>query len=84
MIESKVNIGCEEILEDDDGERVDDDGYSMSELLDGAYFEYIECPITVSGVQNVTQIVYFFTMGWERGTIQPKTSCNMTQKRNLK
>ena len=54
MIESKVNIGCEEILEDDDGERVDDDGYSMSELLDGAYFEYIECPITVSGVQNVT------------------------------
>ena len=44
-------------VEDDYGDRVDNDGYSMEESLDGTYFEYIECPSTVSGVQNGTHIV---------------------------
>ena len=84
MLKPKVNSGGEEIIEYDDGERVVDDGYSMAEALDGEDFEYIKCPGTMSGVQNVTHIVYFFTMVWESGTIQPKTLCNTTQNRQLK
>ena len=39
ILDSTVKIGGEEILEDDYGNRVDDDVYSMSEALGGAYFE---------------------------------------------
>ena len=71
MLDSLVNSVGEEILEDDDEGCVDGDGYSMEELLNGEIFEYIDCPINVSGVQNGTHIMYVFTTGWERGTIQP-------------
>ena len=39
ILDSTVKIGGEEILEDDYGNRADDDVYSMSEALGGAYFE---------------------------------------------
>ena len=72
------------MIDNDDGERDDDGGYSMAEALGGAYFEYIKCHSTVSGVQNGTRILYLFTTGWERGIIQPNTLCNTTQKRQMK
>ena len=61
MLDSKVNSGGEEIIEDDDGERVDNDCYSITEALDGEYFEYINYPKTVSVVHNGTQMIYLFT-----------------------
>ena len=41
MLGSTVNSGGEEILEDDDGYRVYNDGCSMAEALGGADFEFI-------------------------------------------
>ena len=73
MLESTANIGGEEIIEDDDRDRVEDDGYSMAEVFDGADFEYIYLPITVSRVQNRTHILYLFTTVWDCSTVQPNT-----------
>ena len=41
MMDSTLESGCEEIIEDDDRDCVEDDGYSMEESLGGADFEYI-------------------------------------------
>ena len=70
MLDSTVNNGGEEILEDDYGDHVDDDGYSMVEALDVADCEYIECPSTVSWFQNGNHVVYLLKTGWESSTIQ--------------
>ena len=42
MLDSTVNSGGEEMVEDDDEGRVEDDGYGMAEEIDGADFEYIK------------------------------------------